>query len=48
MVALVHDENWPVGKEQGRTGKAEKLWRVGKSEEVGFKALKKLIMREKK
>ena len=29
-----------------KDGKAEKLWRVGKSEEVGFKARKKLITRE--
>ena len=36
--------NWPVGKGAGR---AEKLWRVGKSEEVSFKARKKLITRKK-
>ena len=29
-------------KGSGRNGKAEKLQRVGKSEEVGFKARKKL------
>ena len=28
-------------------GRAEKLWRVGKSEEVGFKARKKLITRKR-
>ena len=26
------------GKGAGRPGRAEKLWRVGKSEEVGFEA----------
>ena len=46
MLALVRDStgsNWPVGKGAGRNGRAGKLWRVGKSEEVGFKARKKLI-----
>ena len=39
--------NWPVGKEAGRHGRAEKLWRVEKSEEVGFKARKKMITRKR-
>ena len=39
--------NWPVEKEAGRHERAEKLWRVGKSEEVGFKARKKLITRKR-
>ena len=49
-MALVRDEYWlklPVGKGAGRHGRAEKLWRVGKSEEVGFEARKKLITRER-
>ena len=49
-MALVRDEywlNWPVGKEAGRNGRAGKLWRVGKSKEVGFKARKKLITRKR-
>ena len=33
-------------EEAGKDGNAEKLWRVGKSEEVGFKARKKLITRK--
>ena len=48
-MALVRYEywlNWPVGKGQGRNGRAWKLWRVGKSKEVGFKARKKLIARK--
>ena len=39
--------NWPVGKGAGRNGRAEELWRVGKSEEVGFKARKQLITRKR-
>ena len=49
-MALVRDEYWlklAVGKEAGRNGRAEKLWRVGKTEEVGFKARKKLITRKR-
>ena len=46
-MALVHDEYWPVGKGAGKAGRAEKLWRVGKSEEVDFKARKTLITRER-
>ena len=30
-----------------RNGRAGKLWRVGKSKEVGFKARKKLIARKR-
>ena len=37
---------WPVGKEQVRMGRQGKLWRVGKSEKVGFKARKKLVAGE--
>ena len=33
-------------KGAGSHGRAEKLWTVGKSEEVGFKARKKLIIRK--
>ena len=49
-MALVSNEywlNWLVGKGAGINGRAEKLWRIGKSEEVGFKARKKLITRER-
>ena len=49
-MALVRDEywlNWPVGKGAGRNGRAGKLWRVGKSKEVGFKARKKLMARKR-
>ena len=49
-MALVHDEYWlklACRKGAGRHGRAEKLWRVGKSEEVGFKARKKLITRKR-
>ena len=46
-MALVHDEYWPVGKGAGRNGRADKLGRVGKSEEVGLKARKKLITRKR-
>ena len=48
-MALVRDQywlNWPVGKGAGRHGRVEELWRVGKSDEVGFKARKKLITRK--
>ena len=34
---------WPVGKEAGRRGRTEKLCGVGKSEEMDFRAQKKLI-----
>ena len=42
-MALVHNQDWLnlklVGRERaGKDGKAEKLWRVGKSEKVSFKA----------
>ena len=40
-------KNWPVGKGAGRDGRAGKLWRVGKSKEVGFKARNKLIARKR-
>ena len=49
-MALVRDEywlNWPVRKGEERNGRAWKLWRVGKSKEVGFKARKKLIARKR-
>ena len=49
-MALVRDEywlNWPVGKGAERNGRARKLWRIGKSKEVGFKARKKLIARKR-
>ena len=36
-----------VWKGAGKNGRAEKLWRVGKSEEVDFEAEKKLIPRER-
>ena len=39
--------NWLVGKGAGKDERAEKLWRVGQSEEVGFEARKKLIMGER-
>ena len=39
--------NWPVEKGAGRNGRAEKLWMVGKSEEIDFKARKKLITRKR-
>ena len=48
-MALVRDEYWLklAGRERaGKDGKAEKLWRVGKREEVGFKARNKLITGE--
>ena len=34
-------------KGAGRHGRAEKLWRVGKSEEMCFKARQKLITRKR-
>ena len=43
-------KNWLklAGREgAGKDGKAEKLWRVGKSGEVGFKARKKLNAEER-
>ena len=49
-MALVRDEYWlKLAGRKGaeRNGRAEKLWRVGKSEEVDFKARKKLIMRKR-
>ena len=49
-MALVRDKyrlNWPVGIGAGRIGRTGKLWRVGKSKEVGFKARKKLIARKR-
>ena len=49
-MALVRDKyrlNWPVGKGAGRIGRTGKLWRVGKSKEVGFKARKKLSARKR-
>ena len=39
--------NWLVGKGARRHGRSEKLWRVRKSEELGFKARKKLITRKR-
>ena len=39
--------NWSVGEGAGKDERAEKLWRVGKSEEVGFKARKKVITRKR-
>ena len=49
-MALVRDEyclKLPVGKGARRHGRSENLRRVGKSEEVGFKAVKKLITRNR-
>ena len=48
-MALVRDEYWLklAGQERSRKkGRAVKLWRIEKSEEVGFKARKKLIARK--
>ena len=48
-MALIRNQDWIklAGREgAGKNGKAEKLWRIGKSEEVGFKARKKLIAGE--
>ena len=50
LVGVSPREYWLklAGREgAGRNGRAEKLWRVGKSEEVGFKARKKLITRKR-
>ena len=49
-MALVRDEYWlklVVRKGAGRNGRTGKLWGVGKSKEVGFKAQKKLIARKR-
>ena len=48
-MVLVRDEYWLklASRERSRNGRAEKLWRVGKSEEVSFKARKKLITRKR-
>ena len=49
-MALVSDEYWlKLAGRKGarRNGRAGKLWRVGKSKEVGFKARKKLIARKR-
>ena len=49
-MALVRDEYWLklAGREgAGRDGRAGKLWRVGKSKEMGFKPRKKLITRKR-
>ena len=49
-MAFIRDEYWlkrPVWKGAGRNGRAGKLWRVGKSKEMGFKARKKLITRNR-
>ena len=43
--------NWlKLASQEGaeKVGKAEKLWRIRKSEKVGFKAQKKLIVGERK
>ena len=40
-MALVRDEYWlklAIGNGTGKDGRAEKLWMVGKSAEVGFRA----------
>ena len=40
-MALIRNKDWfkPAGQEGARkAGKAEKIWRVGKSERVGFRA----------
>ena len=50
VLALVRDEYWLklAGRERSRERRrAEKLWRIGKSEEVCFKARKKLMTRER-
>ena len=49
-MALLRNQDWLkiAGREgAGKDGKAEKLWRVGNSEEVRFKARKKLIAGER-
>ena len=50
-MALIRNKDWLklAGREGGeKVGKAERLWRVRKSEKVGFKAGKKLIAGERK
>ena len=49
-MALDRDEYWlklAVVKGAGRHGRADKLWRVGKSEEVCYDTRKKLITRKR-
>ena len=49
-MALVRVEYWLklAGRERSRKKwRAEKLWRIGKSEEVGFKARMKLTTRKR-
>ena len=49
-MALVREEYWLklAGRERSReTRRAEKLWRVGKREEMGFEARQKLITRKR-
>ena len=49
-MALVRDEYWLklAGRKRSKeNGRAEKLLRVGKSEEMGFKARKKLTTRKR-
>ena len=49
-MALVRDEYWLklAGRERSReTRESREIWRVGKSEEVGFEARKKLITRKR-
>ena len=49
-MALVRDEYWLklAGRDRSReTRKSREIWRVGKSEEVGFKARKKLVTRKR-
>ena len=43
----VNGLNWPVGKEQRRSGR-QRLWMVRKSEKVCIKARQKLIAGERK
>ena len=48
---LIRSKDWLklAGREgAGKDGKAEILWRVGKSETVGFKARRKLVAGERK
>ena len=50
-MALVRNKDWLklAGREGAeKNGKAEKLWRVGKSEMVGFQVRKKLITGDRK
>ena len=39
-MALIRNQDWlkQAGRKAGKNWKAEKLWRVGKSDYVGFKA----------